>query len=388
MRTFSSMQKCILTAGLAILLSMALCSCASKYSAMAFHAPNENGVPMLQAESESKHPPHFKDGMRTLKEWKLRSARYYFEQSVKFNEPGCGGAFGLGLVSLLLEEYDGAASIYHKLAEENPEMAQAWAAWGYALYLSGESGKSLDKFSRAVELQPGYYEALNDWGSALLEQGKDKEALEKFSLAVKYEPGFAPAWKNSGDVLKKMGRPAKAAGKYESATRCDSKNPAVWSAWGSILYELGKYREAAEKYSRAVKLSPNDFYVWQNWGNVLTLLGFHEDAEIKYDRASQLDPLFEEEWGKTCFGDTPELPEEAMEKPVRTVKYKPADAQGWYRWGNCLEDEEKYESAAVKYEQAVLIEPDYSRAWKAWGDMLKKQGKPEEAREKYEKARN
>jgi tetratricopeptide (TPR) repeat protein len=198
---------------------------------------------------------------------------------------------------------------------------------------SGKFEEAIEKYKKAIEIDPEDVIAHNNWGVDLVklaqldnDSGKFEEAIEKFEKAVEIDPEDATAYFNWGNSLAEL---------------------------AELDNDSGKFEEAIEKYKKAIEIDPKYAGSYLNWGNSLAEL-----AELDNDS------------GKF---------EEAIEKYKKAIEIDPEDASAYNNWGVALaelaeldSDSGKFEEAIEKYKKAVEIDPKYAKAYSNWGISLEK----------------
>jgi len=175
--------------------------------------------------------------------------------------------------------------------------------------------------------------AYNNWGAALLNLGRHDEAMEKFQKAVKIDPKYGGAYSNWGVALVKLGRNEEATGKFEKAVEIDPKYVKygdAYSNWGAALVNQGRHEEAIEKFQKAAEINTKDAEVYYNWGVALLNLGRNEEAIEMSRKATEINPKF---------------------------------AEAYSNWGAALGNLDRYEEAIEKFKKAVEINPKYVKAY-------------------------
>jgi len=103
------------------------------------------------------------------------------------------------------------------LSDANPNNALIFNAYGI-IYASLENfEKSVDFFSKAINLEPEYIKAHNNLGSVLTHLGRFEEASRCYAKVVKLEPNFAEAHFDLGKSLNIQGKLEESIHSYTKA---------------------------------------------------------------------------------------------------------------------------------------------------------------------------
>ncbi|WP_071518691.1 tetratricopeptide repeat protein, partial [Geitlerinema sp. PCC 9228] len=123
--------------------------------------------------------------------------------------------------------------------------------------------EAIEKYQKALQLNPEFFYAYNGWGSVLLDQGKLEEAIANYRQALQINPDFAVAYNNLGYALQQQ----------------------------------GKLQEAIEKYKRALEIDPNYTTAQNNLDEAQRLLAQRRDSrdpiidDTQYVPSSDQEPL-------------------------------------------------------------------------------------------------
>ncbi|MBV9301681.1 MAG: tetratricopeptide repeat protein [Acidobacteriaceae bacterium] len=126
-------------------------------------------------------------------------------------------------------------------------------------------------------------------GLMLADEGKRDEAIEKYRKAIDLDPKLPLVYNNWGLVLADQGKRDEAIEKYRKAIDLDPKLPLAYNSWANMLADQGKRDEAIEKYRKAIDLDPKYAAAYYNWGNVLKEQGKRDEAIEKYRKAKEID---------------------------------------------------------------------------------------------------
>ena len=127
----------------------------------------------------------------------------------------------------------------------------AYSLWGYIFERQKKYEDAIEKFQKAIEIDPKSAYAYYGWGNTLINQRKYDEALEKYKQAIELDPEFAPACGGWGAVLANQGKYDEAIEKFQKAIKIDPKSAYAYYGWGDVLERQRKYDEAIEKYKKA-----------------------------------------------------------------------------------------------------------------------------------------
>jgi tetratricopeptide (TPR) repeat protein len=86
------------------------------------------------------------------------------------------------------DQEDLAIEKYQKAIELNPNLAIAYAGWGRALYFKGKYDLAIEKCQKAIELDPKYAAAYRGWGMALEAKGDAEHATTMYRRGFTLNP--------------------------------------------------------------------------------------------------------------------------------------------------------------------------------------------------------
>ena len=166
-------------------------------------------------------------------------------------------------------------------------LANIYNNQGVALAGKDDDDGAIEKFKKAIELNPEFASAYNNWGVALAEKGGYDAAIEKYRKAIELDPESASAYNNWGVALAREGGYDAAIEKYRKAIELDPESASAYNNWGVVLAGKGDDDGAIEKYRKAIELAPEDSVACRNWGAALAEKG---DCEKAADMDCELSP--------------------------------------------------------------------------------------------------
>ena len=156
---------------------------------------------------------------------------------------------------LLVEQRTFAEAL---LERERRDEARRLNNAGVLAYHEAAYDTSVDKFRKAVQLDPGLAEAWNNLGLSYTELRAETEALEAFKKALEIDPNVGQVYNNLGYLYHRRGEFAAAVEMYERATHRAADSSAAWSNLGNALHALARRDEAMVAWRRALELDPTN----------------------------------------------------------------------------------------------------------------------------------
>jgi len=208
----------------------------------------------------------------------------------------------LGLQHFEGHRYDEAESVFSRLLDLNPGMADVQNRMGFIHHQRGDLEAAMEYFRRAVTINPSYTEAamnlavtLNELGrhddaektlngvaetarlpdmsgdlfllkkianehfrlgNLYLEVDRAEDALAEFRKAEKLFPDMPDVLVRHGVTLRNLGHPGEAAEKFRSAIRINSAFTMAWMELATTLFQAGREEEARDELRKARAAQP------------------------------------------------------------------------------------------------------------------------------------
>jgi len=134
-------------------------------------------------------------------------------------------------------------------------------------------------------------------GLCLLKDNQPQTALEKFDKAVKLNPNDADSLNNIGIIYGyHLERPREALEIYKKIIRTNPQNIEFRMNRALLLEKIGNYREALLEFQQILRIKPNENLAWYMISLIQYNLGNYKDAIAKINRAIWLNPNFIENY--------------------------------------------------------------------------------------------
>lgn len=227
-----------------------------------------------------------------------------------------------------LKQPEEAFGKYAKAASLSGD-AYIYSLWGQALLEARRASEAIDRYRKALELDPENIWTYIGLGNALTELREYEEAITVYESALELNPDFAMAYAFWGYALTALGKPGEAIERCQVAAEKNENLAFAHAFWAYALMKQGKSEAAIEKCEKAVELDPSVFRVYAVWGDALAALNKPEEALGKYEKAVELEATI---------------------------------SSYFYKWGLALSQLGRHDEAIGKYEKALeleLITSDY-----------------------------
>lgn len=160
------------------------------------------------------------------------------------------------------------SSDYEKATAHSPHPAVTYEHWGDLLLDEKQYDEAIEKFDKAITLEPTLFDAIADLSEALLSrdhQADVDEALVLCQRIIILKPDFARAHLLMMEALGKRDKNSRRIDdEYRIYITLDAKCLACLAEahyyFGNVLKERGDIKGAIERYSEAVSLDPDGKY--------------------------------------------------------------------------------------------------------------------------------
>jgi Flp pilus assembly protein TadD len=148
--------------------------------------------------------------------------------------------------------------------------------------------KSIQAFTRAIEILPKYSDAWGQRGLAYYRLKQHEAAIYDYNQSTKYNPNNATTWSNLGSLYFQTQKYQEAKYAYEQAIRTNPNHIDALANYASTLGTLGEFNTAITYFKKAVALNPNEPSYYQYIGITYQSLGNQQQANIYLQKAQQL----------------------------------------------------------------------------------------------------
>lgn len=224
--------------------------------------------------------------------------------------------------------------------------------------------------------------------AALHDDGRLEAAVERYRRAITLDPGYAPAYNNLGVTLRALGRVDEAITIYEQGLRLQDATADLHYNLANALLEQNRAHEAAQHLRIALNAVPGSAASHNNLGMALAAQGDYERAALAFRAAIAAEPgtaaIAHRNLGNV-LASLGRL-DEAVAQLERAVALDPQDSAASYDLGTMLLELQRFDEAAARFRAALHISPDDVRALNNLGIALASMGRVREAIPYFERA--
>ncbi|MEJ2220500.1 MAG: tetratricopeptide repeat protein [Desulfobacterales bacterium] len=186
--------------------------------------------------------------------------------------------------------YGDRVTFWQDCVDKSPRKARPHNNLGVALADQGYHDEAIEKYHKAIEIDPLYEEPIANIGLSLVEQGKIKEGITQFLKALEINPEDSQTLNNLGASLIVEKRYAEAIQRLSESIALNPYYAQTHNNMGVALQHQGRLREAIEHFSMAVRLNSDYTQAYVNLGNILANQGRYEEAIKQFSAALKINP--------------------------------------------------------------------------------------------------
>ena len=178
----------VLTVPAAVLLAVALSSCAGKFT---------------QQSVLDTPEAHYQAGMEFLERQQVAEARHEFEYAIGLDRDFAPGYEGLGLCALEEGDGQGAEREFRRSIDRDREYVPAHVGLGRALVMQGQHNRGIRSFEDAIEIDPRYAPAYEYLGRTHVELRDFDAAVDAYRRGIDAIPtnaGLNEGWQRVSEM--------------------------------------------------------------------------------------------------------------------------------------------------------------------------------------------
>ncbi len=270
--------------------------------------------------------------------------------------------YNLGIARLSDDKYAPAVERFNRAIQLNPDDADTLAARGEAYYLQKEYASALDDLNHALRLSANdnawirskrgqVYSALEDYA----------HAIEDFSKAIELSPDTLWLYRERADAYSNTKDYPHALEDFSKWLESAPDDAWAYAHRGDAYLKLNDYQSALKDFDRAIRLKPDYIWAYGKRGHANLLLNQHTAAIQDYSRAIELGPdsntwSYYNDRG-LAYADNQDYPH-AIADFSTALSWNPSANFVYIERGNAYFNLQDNQHAIEDFSRALATEPD------------------------------
>ncbi|HEV2330998.1 MAG TPA: tetratricopeptide repeat protein [Verrucomicrobiae bacterium] len=185
---------------------------------------------------------------------------------------------------------DAAIQRFQRALALEPEFAGAYAGLGNAFLAEGRNADAIVEYEKALQINPNLGETRYGLAVCFMREGRFSDALVYFQKAVEIAPDSADARNNYGYCLLQTGRAPEAIVQFQKAVELAPESANLRCGLGNALLKVGRRDESIAQYQKAMEIAPDVAGIHYQLASCLAQSGRLDDAVGQYQKAVELEP--------------------------------------------------------------------------------------------------
>jgi tetratricopeptide (TPR) repeat protein len=196
-------------------------------------------------------------------------------------------------LKLILKQHMAALATLDKLFIRDPQNADGYYLSGHIFYEMGDTGRAVNAYQKAVDINPELREGWIRLGDVLTELNNPR-AISYYDNAIRMDSLDPVTWHNKADALEVLGKTNESLKLYkEICIRFPSYEPAFYNL-GMLYKNMDSLTQAIDHFSISVQINPAEPSSYYQRGLCYIKSGDKLKAKQDFENALKLDDQFEE----------------------------------------------------------------------------------------------
>jgi tetratricopeptide (TPR) repeat protein len=270
-----------------------------------------------------------------------------------------------------VEELEAAAKLLPEGTPARNALFGDFTAAGYAFIKSGDTGRAIAAFARAVTLRADDLAAWIELARLQQSAGDHPAAIASLEAAVAIDPDSGEVWLELGRECARTANHARAVEAFARVVKLDPRNTQAWYHSALSLEALSKFSEAQTAAGKVVAMVPDHWEALLILGRVLAAQYYSREAIDAFNKVVAIRPDCREAWealGKRLLAV--EAYEEAAVALEKAAGLDGASPELWHAIGTAWYGAANYRKTVDACRKATLLKGDFFDAWVTLGHGL------------------
>lgn len=189
----------------------------------------------------------------------------------------------------IVKKHRESIDLLNSVTAAEPGKADAYFFKGMNYKETGDTGKSISNFQKALEYDAAYYDAAIQLGR-LFAARKQREAIAYLEAAIRMQKRNPEAYFVKAYYHQQVGDYQRALNDYRKVIDIDPSNDLAYYNVGVINYDVNQLREAMRAFNICIQMNNQQVPAYYMRGLVHERQGEKEEAQRNYAYALELDP--------------------------------------------------------------------------------------------------
>ena len=188
-------------------------------------------------------------------------------------------------------EYPKFLQIIVKLLEKKEDAEWAYLAWGNLYNKQGKWDEAIEKWEKALEINPSFDKPLYGLGWAFYNKREYGEATIYFEKMIKKDPNSSEGWYGLARCYKSLENKGKALEAYDKAIEIKPKYFSSYLNKASyLLEELQDTTGAVYLYQKGAEMAPDGIEKYFSLAGAYFAMGKYDETIASAHKALEIDP--------------------------------------------------------------------------------------------------
>jgi tetratricopeptide (TPR) repeat protein len=191
---------------------------------------------------------HFNLGNALKQAGKLKQAIESYKASLEINPNDADVLFNYGNALKSYGEFEQAIEVYAKVLKINPDFSDVQTNIDIAVTEKSELDQFIYRCARIAKLEIGSAEVVSMTGAYLKSRGYWRAAIDRFKKAIDINPDYVGAYSNMGIILKDTGRLSAAINYFNQAIKIEPDYAEAHSNQSLAFLSKGDFKKGWPQY--------------------------------------------------------------------------------------------------------------------------------------------
>lgn len=280
---------------------------------------------------------------------------------------------------------------FKKAIALNPKYSDALFQAGWCQNELKDYKSAIAYLHRARQAGPEMAKIFFELGYAFEKLNNNDSALHYYARCIETSPTYSLAYKQLGIMAyTKDDYPSAIANfkKYEENVKTEIKDYYYWYRKGFAYNAMKEYSNAKEPLLKSLDLNKDNLNTYLELGFSASKLKQDDEAIAYYKTAMNIDPKSHIPYNGIAevYRDNKKNLDEAMNWYQKTLQINPTERKACFGMGYCLNSKEKFSDAIGYLKTAIEKEPTYTAAYVELGYAYYRTGMDTDAETNFNKA--